>query len=227
MNNNRKTTKNSLVRSKSLTKTNKKLIPKKDRERDEKSSKKKKGNEGLKKVSKDSRSKDKLSKKKPVMPLSEVKISKNVDTISRLINNSNEIISQQNDLLEKCGDITKKITSSDFEIERLMNKNENDDFSLFLDKYGNKFHNILDRLKSHTEEVEHIKCIINLTLKDVKEENKNLNYRLELMSIDKSDSGLHYESKYNSLKTFVGNELNNLNEFLVDLGLDYVSHKFK
>jgi hypothetical protein len=47
------------------------------------------------------------------------------------------------------------------------------------------------------------------------------------MSIDKSDSGLHFESKYNSLKNFIINEFNNFNEFMVDMGYDYLYHKFK
>lgn len=88
----------------------------------------------------------------------EVKIGKNVDSIGRLINNSNEILAQQNSLLEKCEMMTKKITASDFEIERLMNKNENDDFPVFLEKYGGKLNQVLGKLKTHTEEAEEIKC---------------------------------------------------------------------
>jgi hypothetical protein len=94
---------------------------------------------------------------KPISP-SEVKITKNVDTISRLINNSNDILAQQTSLLEKCEELTKKVTSSDFEIDRLLTKNESDDFPHFLDKYSNKLGSVLSKLKSHTEEVEEIKC---------------------------------------------------------------------
>lgn len=47
------------------------------------------------------------------------------------------------------------------------------------------------------------------------------------MSIDKSDNGLQYETKFLSLKNFIANEFNNLNDFLVDLGCDYLYHKFK
>ena len=61
----------------------------------------------------------------------------------------------------------------------------------------------------------------------MQEENKNLKYKLELMSIDKSESGLQYESKYISLRNFIINEFNNLNESLADLGYDYLYHKFR
>jgi hypothetical protein len=47
------------------------------------------------------------------------------------------------------------------------------------------------------------------------------------MSIDKTDTGLQYESKYNSLKTFCIGELNGLNEFAVDIGGEYLFHKFQ
>ena len=85
----------------------------------------------------------KKSDEKEKESVSDIKNMKNVDTISRLINNSNEILAQQNSLLEKCEDLTKKVTSSDFEIERLLNKNENDDFPIFLEKYGSKLNIIL------------------------------------------------------------------------------------
>jgi hypothetical protein len=93
---------------------------------------------------------------------SEVKISKNVDTISRLINNSNDILAEQNSILEKYQEITKKITSSDFEIERLLSKNQNDEFQIFLEKYGTKLNQIMQKLKIHEEEMEEIKCKLKM-----------------------------------------------------------------
>lgn len=108
----------------------------------------------LKTIKKKSENKDNY---KPISP-SEVKITKNVDTISRLINNSNDILAQQNSLLEKCEELTKKVTSSDFEIDRLLTKNESDDFPHFLDKYSSKLGGVLNKLRSHTDEVEEIKC---------------------------------------------------------------------
>jgi hypothetical protein len=90
---------------------------------------------------------------------SEIKITKNVDTIQRLITNSQDIMNEQNSMLENFQEMTKRITSTDYEIERLMNKNENDEFPVFLEKYGSKLSQIMNRLKNHTEEVEEIKCM--------------------------------------------------------------------
>lgn len=102
-------------------------------------------------------SKTKKSEKPKNDVASEAKMTKSVDTISRLINNSNEILAQQTNLLDKCEDLTKKITSSDIEIDRLLTKGDNEEFPNFLDKYGSSLNVILSRLKSHTDEVEEIK----------------------------------------------------------------------
>ena len=61
----------------------------------------------------------------------------------------------------------------------------------------------------------------------VKEENKSLKYKLELLSIDKNDSGLQVESKYTSLKNLLLEELNHLNEYILDLGFEYSFHKLE
>lgn len=45
------------------------------------------------------------------------------------------------------------------------------------------------------------------------------------MSIDKTDKLLVIETKFNSVKNYLTNELNTLNELLKDLGFDAVSHK--
>jgi hypothetical protein len=47
------------------------------------------------------------------------------------------------------------------------------------------------------------------------------------MSIDKNDTGLQYESKYNSIKAFLISELNNLNEFSAENGCEYLYHIFQ
>jgi hypothetical protein len=88
-------------------------------------------------------------------------ISKNVETVKRLINNSQTLLNEQNNILDKYQDITKRITQSDFEVERILKKNENDEIENFLDKNGNKLNHIVNRLKTHDDEKEGIKCIIN------------------------------------------------------------------
>jgi hypothetical protein len=97
----------------------------------------------------------KLKKSKSVEPMS---LNRNIETLNKLITNAQQITNEQDVLINKFSDVTKKITANDYEIERLLNKNENDDFAGFLDKYTGNLNNILTRLKNHTEEAENIKC---------------------------------------------------------------------
>ena len=119
---------------------------------------------------KNSKSKEKkisqsTSKSKPHETLkttsSPIQTSKNLDTLEKLIKTSQSILSEQNSLADKFSEITKRISSSDYEIERLSNKNrnENEEFGKFFDKYGNNLNQIANRLKIHTDEVEDLKCI--------------------------------------------------------------------
>ena len=41
------------------------------------------------------------------------------------------------------------------------------------------------------------------------------------MSIDRNDYNLQYETKYNTLKTLLTEELNSLNDTLAEVGFDY------
>ena len=59
----------------------------------------------------------------------------------------------------------------------------------------------------------------------IKEENKNLKYKLELINIDKNDMALGIEAKFISVKNFVTNEMNTLNELLSNLGFEVISPK--
>lgn len=61
----------------------------------------------------------------------------------------------------------------------------------------------------------------------IKEENKNLKYKFELMNIDKKDLTLGIEAKLTNQKNFIINELNSLNELLADLGFEPIHSKLK
>jgi hypothetical protein len=101
-------------------------------------------------------SEKKLKKKsKSVEP---IHLTTNIDIINKLITNAQQISDEQEGLLYKFSEITKKVTSNDYEIERLLNKNENEDFSNFIEKYTNNLSDILLKLRNHTEEAENIKC---------------------------------------------------------------------
>lgn len=69
-----------------------------------------------------------------------------------------------------------------------------------------------------------VKCNLNL---DVREENKALKYKIELMSIDKNDTGVQFESRFITIRNYLVDEPNSFNEFLADLGYDYIYHRFK
>jgi hypothetical protein len=93
--------------------------------------------------------------KKDVIP--EIKICKNIDTLGRLINNSTEILISQDEILKKCEELTKNFAGTDIEVERLLYKNEHDDFTILLEKYGRELKYVMNRLKSHSEEVQEVK----------------------------------------------------------------------
>jgi hypothetical protein len=151
----RSSNKNEIKKSATISNTsNKTKIGGKKTDSKIKTNKKKSEKSKEKTVKKSKTMKDKSKEKIP----GEIKITKNVDTINRLINNSHDILSHQNSLLEKCEEISKKITSADFEIERQVHKNENDEFSLFFEKYSHNLTDMMGRLKLHSEEVENIKC---------------------------------------------------------------------
>ena len=50
-----------------------------------------------------------------------------------------------------------------------------------------------------------------------------MRYKLELWSIDKNDSELSAEVKFDSVKNFLTNEMNNFNEFIIELGYESLS----
>jgi hypothetical protein len=172
-----------------------------------------------------------------------VNITPNINGINRVLNNSEEIINEQRKILEKFSEVNSKLANSEFDVQRLSSKLENDDLSLFNDKYSDCLRQVIAKLKSHNEELEEIKCknlyikilfiiiililiFIYICIYDIlaiKEENKNLKYKLELWSIDKNDSQLSAEVKFNSVKNFLTNEMNTFNEFIIDLGYDSLS----
>ena len=88
----------------------------------------------------------------------EIKITPNISMINKLINNSNDIVNEQKNILENFSEVNKKLTSSEYDIQRLTSKLENDEFSHFAGKYSNCLNQVLENLKTHSEEVENIKC---------------------------------------------------------------------
>jgi hypothetical protein len=86
-----------------------------------------------------------------------VNISPNIIGINRVLNNSEEILNEQRKILEKFSDVNSKMTNSEFDVQRLSSKLENDDLSLFNNKYADCLKQVILKLKSHNQELEEIK----------------------------------------------------------------------
>jgi len=141
----------------STSQKNKKVELKKIKEKNDKNSNNTNENDTNSKLKKKLNSSS--STVKTASSASNISQSKNINTIGRLINKSSDLIAEQNSLLDKYQELAKKFTSSDYEIERLLGKNEYDEFQNFFDKYGGKLNHMMQRLKIHTDEMEEIKCI--------------------------------------------------------------------
>lgn len=88
-------------------------------------------------------------------------ITPSVNGINKILNNSEEILNEQRKILEKFSEVNAKLSNSEFDLQRLSSKLENDDLSLFNDKYSHCLEQVIDKLKSHNEELEGIKCKFN------------------------------------------------------------------
>lgn len=87
-----------------------------------------------------------------------VNITPNINGINRVLNNSEEILNEQRKILEKFSEVNSRLANSEFDVQRLSSKLENDDLSLFNDKYADCLRQVIVKLKGHNEELEEIKC---------------------------------------------------------------------
>lgn len=95
---------------------------------------------------------------------SEVKITPNITTINKLINNSQDVLNEQRNILDNITELNKKLVSSELELQQHANKAENDDFNNQTDKFLCNVNDVIEKLKSHSEEMENIKCNIYITI---------------------------------------------------------------
>jgi len=89
-----------------------------------------------------------------------VNVTPNVNGINRVLNNSEEILNDQRKILERFSEVNAKLSNSEFDVQRLFSKLENDDLTLFNDKYSDCLRQVIEKLKCHNEELEGIKCKI-------------------------------------------------------------------
>ena len=134
------------------------------------------------------------------------------DSLRRLISTSNDLLTQQNQILTKCDELAKIISTNDYEIDRMKVKQESQNFPHIVSTYSSNLEDILDKLRKNTKELE--------TAKKMKEENNSLRYKIEMLSIDKSDDYLNIETELHSVRNVYSNEINSMINFLNEIGVD-------
>lgn len=134
------------------------------------------------------------------------------DSLRRLIGTSNDLLTQQNAILSQCDELAKTISANDYEIDRMKVKQESENFPQVVNTYSENLDNILEKLRKHTNEIENAKKL--------REENNSLKYKIEMLSIDKSDDYLNIESQLHSVRNVYANEMNSMINFFNELGID-------
>ena len=144
-----------------------------------------------------------------------VKEKKMKNSINRLIDTSMNLLDQQNDIIKQANNLMQNIEINNYEINKIKKKEEKQNFNKCIGEYNENLENILSKLKLNTKEVEYSNKI--------KEENNNLKYRMQMLSIDKNDDYNNIEYELNSLKKIYTNEMNSTLRYLSELGLDNIS----
>ena len=140
---------------------------------------------------------------------------KKKNSINRLIDTSMNLLEQQNDILKQANSLMQNIEINNHEISKIKKKEEKQNFTKNLGKYNENLEDILSKLKQNTREVDYSNRM--------KEENNNLKYQMQMLSIDKSDDFRNIESELNSLKNIYTNEMNSMLRYLYELGIDDIS----
>ena len=140
---------------------------------------------------------------------------KKKNSINRLIDTSMNLLEQQNDILKQANSLMQNIEINNHEISKIKKKEEKQNFTKNLGKYNENLEDILSKLKQNTREVDYSNRM--------KEENNNLKYQMQMLSINKSDDFRNIESELNSLKNIYTNEMNSMLRYLYELGIDDIS----
>ena len=140
---------------------------------------------------------------------------KKKNSINRLIDTSMNLLEQQNDILKQANSLMQNIEINNHEIGKIKKKEEKQNFTKNIGKYNENLEDILSKLKQNTREVDYSNRM--------KEENNNLKYQMQMLSIDKSDDFRNIESELNSLKNIYTNEMNSMLRYLYELGIEDIS----
>ena len=91
-------------------------------------------------------------------------------------------------------------------------KQETDNFPEVVKNYTKNLGNILEKLRKTSKDIDESRKL--------REENNSLKYKIQMLSIDKSDDYLNIESQLTSARNIYSNEMNSMINFFHEIGLD-------
>ena len=137
------------------------------------------------------------------------------NSINRLIDTSQNLLKQQNDILNKTESLMQNVEMNNHEIEKIIRKENKHKFCKNVESYNQNLTEILSKLKQNTQEIQFSN--------KMKDENNNLKYRMQMLSIDKNDDFRNIQNELNSLKNIYSNEMNSILRYLYEIGFDNIS----
>ena len=135
--------------------------------------------------------------------------------LNRLVDNSKILLEKQNEILSNTNSLMHNIEINNHEIDKIFKKNSKQNFCKCLEELNPNLENILSNLKQNTKIVEFSNKI--------KQENDNLQYKMQILSIDKNDDFRILETKLNSFLNIFTNEMNSMLKFIYELGHENIS----
>ena len=136
------------------------------------------------------------------------------NSIKRLIDTSQNLINEQNNILLETNKLMQNIEVNEHEINKIQKRENLSNFSGSINEYTQNLDLVLSKLKKNTKDIEN--------LNKIKEDNNNLKYRMEMLSIDKNDDYRKIETELNSIKNVYSNQINDMLRFLTELGFDNI-----
>ena len=136
------------------------------------------------------------------------------NSIKRLIDTSESLLEEQNNILSQTDKLIQNIEVNEHEINKIQKRENPSNFNGCVNDYTENLDSILSKLKKSTKDLEFSNKI--------KEENNNLKYKMQMLSIDKNDDFRNIETELNSIKTVYSNEINSFLRFLNELGFDNI-----
>ena len=132
------------------------------------------------------------------------------NSIKRLIDTSENLLEEQNNLLIETEQLIQNIIVNDHEINKIEKRDNSSNFSGIINDYTENLDIVLSKLKKKTKDIEFSN--------QIKEENNNLKYKMQMLSIDKNDDYRNIETELNSIKATYISEINGMLNFLNEIG---------